>query len=182
MCQDVSIKHYSRQSTGVTICFAAFRIKHGNKDSYFPTTAFQPSDRLTFIFVTWKHFVPNKTNYINWNEKKKCWIYIRQFNSKPCISSLLQWFALNRWLRFAFLWSSHGLPLPLTLFEQARKEIGMLIMDHKKHNGNDLNGFIVLYQIGFNWIMDTIVETRVEENTEHGVPFVFYPINYTNKV
>lgn len=37
-----------------------------------------------------------------------------------------------------------------------RQEIGMLIMGHEDHNGNDLNGFIVLSQIGFNWIMDIL--------------------------
>ena len=48
----------------------------------------------------------------------------------------------------------------------------MLIMDHKDHNGNDLNGFILLSQIGFNWIMDIMVETSVEENAEQSVPFL----------
>ena len=61
--------------------------------------------------------------------------------------------------------------MPLTLFEQARQEIGMLIMGHKDHNGNDLNGFIVLSQIGFNWIMDMMVGTRLEGNNEHDVLF-----------
>lgn len=48
------------------------------------------------------------------------------------------------------------------------QEIGMLIMDH---NGNGLNGFIVLSQIGFNWIMDMMVGISVEGNAEHAVPF-----------
>lgn len=47
----------------------------------------------------------------------------------------------------------------------------MLIMDQKDHNGNDLNGFIVLSQIGFNWIMDMTVGTRVGGEAAHGVPF-----------
>lgn len=31
--------------------------------------------------------------------------------------------------------------------------------------------FIVLFQIGFNWIMDMMVGTSVEGNAEHDVPF-----------
>lgn len=74
--------------------------------------------------------------------------------------------------------------MPLTLFEQARQEIGMLIMDHKEHIGNDLNGFIVLSQIAFNWIMDIMEEAGVVENAEHGASFLnnqIEPINYTKK-
>lgn len=62
--------------------------------------------------------------------------------------------------------------MPLSLFEQERQEIGMLIMDHKNHNGKDLGDFIVLCQIGFNWIMGMMVGTSVEENVEHGVTFL----------
>lgn len=61
----------------------------------------------------------------------------------------------------------------------------MLIMDQKDHNGNDLNGFIVLSQIGFNWIMDMTVGTRVGGEAAHGVPFLnnqINPINHINKV
>lgn len=54
--------------------------------------------------------------------------------------------------------------MPLTLFEQARQEIGSLIMDNNDHNGNDLTDFIVLSQIAFNWIMDMVVEPSVKGN------------------
>lgn len=40
----------------------------------------------------------------------------------------------------------------------------MLIMNYKDYNGNDLSGFIVLSQIGFNWIMDMMMGTTVEVN------------------
>lgn len=37
--------------------------------------------------------------------------------------------------------------MPLSLFEQERQGMGMLIIDQKDHNGNDINGFIVLHRI-----------------------------------
>lgn len=49
----------------------------------------------------------------------------------------------------------------------------MLIMEHKNHNGNDLNGFIVLSQIAFNWIMNITVGTRAGENDEHPAALIF---------
>lgn len=51
----------------------------------------------------------------------------------------------------------HWPPLPLLLFEQTRQEIGMLIMNYKDDNWNDLSGFTVLSQIGLIEIMDMMM-------------------------
>lgn len=58
--------------------------------------------------------------------------------------------------------------MALSPFEQGRHEIGMLIMNQKDHNGNDINGFIVLFRIELNWIMDRTAATGMERNAEHG--------------
>lgn len=58
--------------------------------------------------------------------------------------------------------------MPLIPFKLEKKEIWMLIMDQKDHNGNDFNGFFVLFRIELNWIMDKTAATGEERNAEHG--------------